>query len=65
VQAFMDAGATHLILNLRYPYPIGLSRAWLSRSFHVFTPKEPSHHGESFALPYNLLHRWLSLDIRS
>ena len=24
VQSFVDAGATHLILNLRYPYPDGI-----------------------------------------
>ena len=26
VQRFVDAGATHLILNLRYPYPEGIAR---------------------------------------
>ena len=24
VQGYVDAGATHLILNLRYPYPEGI-----------------------------------------
>jgi alkanesulfonate monooxygenase SsuD/methylene tetrahydromethanopterin reductase-like flavin-dependent oxidoreductase (luciferase family) len=26
VQRFVDAGATHLILNLRYPYPAGIAQ---------------------------------------